>query len=368
MIIKTNYLQIPTLDLECGETLSQVVIAYETYGQLNERKDNAILVLHALTGDAHAAGKHDEQAAKAGWWDNFIGSGKAIDTDRFFVISSNVVGGCAGSTGPASINPITNKPYGLSFPFITIKDMVKAQKILIESLEIEQLASCIGGSMGGMQALEWALTYPSYCRSFAILASAPYQSPQNIALHEVGRRAIMNDPHWKGGIYHGALPPNGGLSIARMIAHITYLSDKTMHQKFGRRIRGKDELNFELHNEFEVESYLEYQGRSFIQRFDANSYLYITRAVDYFDYSNNRLREAFESNKFHDRVKFLILSFTSDWLYPTYQSLDIVKALEYCLLPVTFCEINSSYGHDAFLLEDQQLTPIIRGFLGNLEV
>ncbi|MDX1920387.1 MAG: homoserine O-acetyltransferase, partial [Candidatus Caenarcaniphilales bacterium] len=278
MIVTTQFLQIPLLKLECGVNLPSVTIAYETYGSLNQDKSNVVLVCHALTGDAHAAGKHKVEDTKPGWWDKFIGPGKAIDTNKYFVISSNVIGGCSGSTGPKSIDPQTRKPYGLNFPFVTIKDMVKAQALLLDSLDIEKLYCCIGGSMGGMQALEWAFSYPERCKSYVVLAASAYQSPQNIALHEVGRRAIMNDPNWQKGNYYGDTPPNDGLSVARMIAHISYLSDASMHKKFGRRIRKKEELNFELHNEFEVESYLEYQGRSFIERFDANSYLYITRA------------------------------------------------------------------------------------------
>lgn len=365
MLVKTQYLDIPFIKLECGENISSVQIAFETYGKLNKNKDNAILVCHALTGDAHAAGKYSSEDRKAGWWNEFIGPNKALDTNKYFIISSNVLGGCAGSTGPACKNPITGQIYALNFPFITIKDMVKAQFKLVESLQIEKLLACIGGSMGGMQVLEWAITFPDKSNSYIVLASSPYQSPQNIALHEVGRRAIMSDPNWQQGNYYCSVPPNDGLSIARMIAHITYLSDKTMHQKFGRRIRGKDELNFELHNEFEVESYLTYQGRSFIQRFDANSYLYITRAVDYFDYSEHKLSEALAKSKTDKNAnrKFLIVSFSSDWLYPPYQSLEIIKALQENNFLATYCQIDSEYGHDAFLLEIEKLSSILKGFL-----
>jgi homoserine O-acetyltransferase/O-succinyltransferase len=366
MIVKTQFLEIPALELECGDRLMPVRLAYETYGTLNKDKSNAILACHALTGDAHAAGKRTDDDKKPGWWDPFIGPGKALDTDKYFIIASNVLGGCAGSTGPVSLNPQTGISFGLSFPVITIKDMIRAQNHLIEHFEIKQLLCCIGGSMGGMQALEWAITFPNKCKSYAILASAPYQSPQNIALHEVGRRAIMNDPNWLNGNYYSSKPPDDGLSVARMIAHISYLSDKTMHQKFGRRIRGKDELKFELHSEFEVESYLNYQGRSFIQRFDANSYLYITRAVDYFDYGGDKLKKAFAENNIDPKTKFLVISFSSDWLYPPYQSTEIVKALQHQNLPASYCEIDSSYGHDAFLLEIEQLNPIISDFLKHL--
>jgi homoserine O-acetyltransferase/O-succinyltransferase len=367
MLTEKKFFHFDSLDLECGEVLHNIDLSYETYGQLNKNKDNAILILHALTGDSHLAGKYLESDSKTGWWDKFVGSNKAIDTNEFFVICSNVIGGCSGSIGPSSINPKTNKPYGLSFPFITIKDMVKAQKHLINSLGIQKLVSCIGGSMGGMQAVEWAVTFPSYSLSFIILASSAYQSPQNIALHEVGRRAIMNDINWNNGQYYSAQRPDNGLSIARMIAHITYLSDQSMHHKFGRRIKGKEELNFELHNEFEVESYLEYQGRSFIKRFDANSYLYITRAVDYFDYGDGKLKLALQNKSFQEKVKFLILSFSSDWLYPSYQSLEIVKALQYNNLPVSYADIQSSFGHDAFLLEYEKLSPILKSFINSIK-
>jgi homoserine O-acetyltransferase len=362
MFVEKQFLDINQIALECGEILNNITVAYETYGKLNPQKDNAILLLHALTGDSHAAGKYSHEDLKSGWWDKFVGPGKTIDTEKYFVICSNVIGGCAGSTGPSGINEKIQRPYALNFPFITIKDMVRVQKLLLEELGIEKLHSCIGGSMGGMQALEWAINFPECSNSYVILASAPYQSSQNIALHEVGRRAIMNDPNWRNGEYYDKQPPNNGLSVARMIAHITYLSDQSMHQKFGRRIRGKEELNFELHNEFEVESYLEYQGRSFIQRFDANSYLYITRAVDYFDYSEGKLKDVL-SGKELGKAKFMIISFSSDWLYPSYQSLEIVGALQHHSIPTTYCEIDSKYGHDAFLLETDKLDSLISAFL-----
>ncbi|MDX1918659.1 MAG: homoserine O-acetyltransferase [Candidatus Caenarcaniphilales bacterium] len=364
MLVQTQQFTFDRIDLECGESLSEVQIAYQTYGVLNDTRSNAILICHALTGDAHAAGKYNPDSPKPGWWDKFIGPGRAIDTERYFVICSNVIGGCGGSTGPASLNPGTGRPYALSFPFITIKDMVRVQyRLLTEKLGLKGLHSVIGGSMGGMQALEWAISYPEMCASYMILASAPYQSPQNIALHEVGRRAIMIDPNWHKGDYYDKSPPNDGLSVARMIAHITYLSDQTMHQKFGRRIQGKEELNFELCTEFEVESYLDYQGRSFIKRFDANSYLYITRAVDYFDYSGDKLRL---SLRLPSDAHFMVVSFESDWLYPHYQSREILKALKWHKLPITYSQVNSSYGHDAFLLETDRLTPIMAGFLGSI--
>lgn len=365
--VKTEYFELPSLDLECGEVLSSVRLAFETYGKLNDAKDNAILLCHALTGDAHAGGKHTPNDKKSGWYDEFIGKEKALDTKKYFIICSNILGGCSGSTGPSSINPHTEKPYGLDFPFITVKDMVKAQMELLKHLKINILHSCIGGSLGGMQVLEWSIMYPEMSKSYVIMAAAPYQSSQNIALHEVGRRSIMNDPDWNGGNYYGKRIPGNGLSVARMIAHISYLSDTTMHTKFGRRIQGKDELNFELHNEFEVESYLDYQGRSFIKRFDANSYLYITRAVDYFDYSDEKLIEALSnSNILKERPKYLVISFDSDWLYPSYQSLEIVGALQSAGFPTTYSEVKSIYGHDAFLLEDKKLSPILKDFLAGV--
>ncbi len=363
MLITTKYFEIDKLKLECGETLSPITLAFETYGELNSQKNNAILLFHALTGDAHAAGKHNSSDTKTGWYDKFIGPNKALDTNKYFIICSNILGGCAGSTGPSSINKLTNKPYGLNFPFITIKDMIKGQYKLVESFGIEKLHACIGGSLGAMQALEWMITYPESSNSCIIMASAPYQSPQNIALHEVGRRAIMNDINWNKGNYYDSIEkPNNGLSIARMIAHISYLSDQSMHLKFGRKIQGKEELNFELHNEFEVESYLNYQGKAFIKRFDANSYLYITRAVDYFDYSGDKLQKALNKNS----CKYLIISFSSDWLYPEYQSIQIVNALQSLNLSVFYNRIESVYGHDAFLLEDEKLTPVLQGFLEHI--
>ena len=362
MLVQTQFLVLPSIKLECQEKLEQIKIAYETYGKLNQAKNNAILVCHALTGDSHAAGKYQLTDRKPGWWDSLIGPGKALDTNQYFIIASNVLGGCTGSTGPASLNPQTNQAYALKFPFITIKDMVSAQAALIKTLGIKELKACIGGSMGGMQVLEWAISFPNSSKAFVILASAPYQSTQNIALHEVGRQAIMNDTHWQKGNYYGGTPPSGGLSVARMIAHITYLSDQTMYRKFGRRLQTKNKLDFALQGEFEVESYLSHQGRTFVKRFDANSYLYITRAVDYFDYSGGKLQAALDKTA-HQNHRFLIISFDSDWLYPSYQSLEIVQALQANNLAVSYCQLNSPYGHDAFLLEVEQLTPLISNFL-----
>ena len=346
------------LILDSGEKLGPITLAFETYGKLNAQRTNAILVLHALSGDAHAAGFYSGDD-KSGWWDEMIGPGKAFDTDKYFVICSNVLGGCKGSTGPSSINPATKWPYGLDFPTITIKDMVKAQKHLIDHLGIEKLLCVVGGSMGGMQALQWAALYPKMVHSVIPIATTLKHSPQQIAFNEVGRQAIMSDPDWKGGNYYGGAPPSKGLAVARMIGHITYMSDSSMSEKFGRRIKdGRIQSRFEA--EFEVERYLHYHGDNFVKRFDANSYLYITKALDYFDLSNgNTLLEVFKGI----RANFLIMAFKSDWLYPTYQSKEILKICKLAGIEATYCEINSTYGHDAFLLEIEEETHLVRHFL-----
>ena len=349
------------LILESGEKLKNVQIAYETYGKLNKEKNNAIMVCHALSGDAHVAGWY-EKDKKPGWWDIIIGPGKCLDTDKYFIICSNVLGGCKGSTGPSSINPDTNKEYGLDFPIITIKDMVNAQKILINSLGITQLFAVIGGSMGGMQVLQWCISYPEMVRSAIPIATTAYSSPQQIAFNEVGRRAIISDPSWNNGNYYDSNIPVDGLSLARMIAHITYLSNESMYQKFGRRLQDKEDYGFDFETEFEVESYLHYQGNSFTKRFDANSYLYITKAIDYFDLAGEgSLAETF----FGLKIKFLVISVDSDWLYPPVQSKDIVMGLNANDIDVRYCEIKSSYGHDAFLIEAGQLNYLIAGFLSD---
>jgi len=366
--------------LDSGVKLGPITLAYETYGRLNEAADNAILVLHALSGDAHAAGiSADENGISAadigfgarsndavdrkrlGWWDNMIGPGKAIDTDHYYVISSNILGGCRGSTGPSSINPSTGRPYGLSFPVVTVADMVRAQKYLVDYLGVRQLLSVIGGSLGGMQALQWAVAYPEMVRSCIPIATSARLSAQGIAFNEVGRQAIMADQHWHGGDYYDKNTPIPGLAVARMLGHITYLSDESMHHKFGRRLRDRERYGFDFSTDFEVESYLRHQGESFIRRFDANSYLYITKAIDYFDLTNGHggLAVAFRNVK----ARFLVISFSSDWLYPSYQSKEIVKALKTNGVDVSYCEIPSSYGHDAFLLEEEAQTHLIRGFL-----
>jgi homoserine O-acetyltransferase/O-succinyltransferase len=349
------------LILESGKTLKNVQVAYETYGKLNKEKSNAILVCHALSGDAHVAGWY-EGDKKPGWWDVIIGPGKCLDTEKYFIICSNVIGGCQGSTGPASINPDTNKPYGLDFPIITIKDMVNAQKKLVNSLGIIQLFAVIGGSMGGMQVLQWCISYPEMVRSAIPIATTAYSSPQQIAFNEVGRRAIISDPNWNNGSYYNSEFPDAGLALARMIAHITYLSNESMYQKFGRRLQDKEDYGFDFETDFEVESYLHYQGNSFTKRFDANSYLYISKAIDYFDLAGEgSLAEAFYGLK----IKFLVISVDSDWLYPPSQSKDIVMGLNANDIDVSYCEIKSSYGHDAFLIEAGQLNYLIAGFLSH---
>jgi homoserine O-acetyltransferase len=357
------------LVLESGEHLGPVTLAYETYGTLDATRSNAILVLHALSGDAHAAGYHAGQT-QPGWWDDCIGPGKAFDTERFFVICSNVIGGCQGSTGPSSINPASGRPYGLDFPVVTIRDMVEAQRHLIDFLGIERLLTVAGGSMGGMQALQWAASYPERIRACIPLATTARLSPQTIALSEVGRQAIYRDPNWRRGDYYDGPPPHAGLALARMIGHITYLSDQSMHHKFGRRLQHRDRYGYDFATEFAVESYLAHKGDAFTQRFDANSYLYVTKAMDYFDLTQDgdgqalgSLMPAFAGAR---DVIFLIVSFTSDWLYPSYQAQEIVRALTQLGADVTYCDIESTWGHDAFLLEVDTMTHLLGDFLRRL--
>lgn len=347
-----------SLKLESGEKFGPITLAYETYGVLNKEKTNAVLIVHALSGDAHAAGVH-EGKDNPGWWDKFIGPAKAFDTDKYFVICSNVLGGCKGSIGPASINPKNGKPYALDFPLITINDIVHAQKRLIDHLGIEKLLSVVGGSMGGLQVLSWLVNYPQNVRSVIPIATTIKHSPQQIAFNEVGRQAIMADAHWKAGNYYGGPAPSKGLAVARMIGHITYMSDKSMAEKFGRTKKEAVE-QFKFTADFEVEGYLHYRGDSFVKRFDANSYLYITKAMDNFDASRGkRFEELLKGNK----AKVLVVSFKSDWLYPAYQSKEIVKACKLAGIETTYCEIDSSYGHDAFLLEVEEESHLIRHFL-----
>ncbi len=351
-IVETKYYQHQyILELESGETLPFLTIAYETYGKLNRDKSNGILLCHALSGDAHVAGFH-EGDEKAGWWDSVVGPGKAIDTDRYFVVCSNVIGGCKGSTGPSSPHPETGKPYGLSFPVITIGDMVTVQKMLLDHLGIKRLFAVAGGSMGGMQALQWTVSYPDMVKKAIIIAATGYSTPQQIAFNEVGRKAIISDPDWNNGDYYGRSLPIHGLSLARMVGHITYLSDESMHAKFGRALQGKEQIGFDLSTDFQVESYLHHQGDTFTRRFDANSYLYITKAIDYFDLTQD---DSLTNGLSGAKANFLVISVSSDWLYPPYQSQEIVSALAANERDVHYCEIRSNYGHDAFLLESGQL-------------
>ena len=350
-----------SLTLESGEILPSITIAYETYGKLNKDKSNALFICHALSGDAHVAGLH-EGDDRPGWWDTVIGPGKAFDTDRYFVICSNVIGGCKGSTGPSSIDPRTGKPYGAAFPVITIRDMVHAQKLLVDHLGIGQLYAIIGGSMGGMQALHWTVSYPDKMKKAIVIAATGYSTPQQIAFNEVGRKAIISDPHWDSGDYYGKTLPTHGLALARMVGHITYLSNESMHEKFGRALQGKDKVGFDFSTEFRIESYLHHQGDTFTKRFDANSYLYITKAIDYFDLTKDgSLKDGLSGVK----AGFLVISVSSDWLYPPYQSQEIVSALTANEREVHYSEIRSNYGHDAFLLESGQLNYRMGKFLSH---
>ena len=352
------------LVLESGEILPEFTVAYETYGMLNMDASNSILICHALTGDAHAAGYH-EGDEKPGWWEMVIGPGKAFDTDQYFIICSNILGGCKGTTGPSSVNPETGRPYGLSFPVFTINDMVRVQHRLLNHLGISRLYAVAGGSIGGMQALQWSVTYPDLVSRVIVIASTAYSTPQQIAFNEVGRSAIRSDPDWNHGQYDSCGSPSHGLALARMIGHITYLSDESMHNKFGRGLQEKEELGFDFSTEFQVESYLHHQGDQFVKRFDANSYLYITKAVDYFDLAvNESLTDAFRDVQ----AQFLVVSISSDWLYPPYLSQEIVSALSSLNIDVDYCEIRSNYGHDAFLLEGGQMNYLLGRFLSHLTV
>jgi homoserine O-acetyltransferase len=350
------------LKLDAGVELAPFQIAYQTYGTLNPQRSNAILVCHALTGDQHVNNVHPV-TGKPGWWDSIIGPGKPIDTERYFVICPNVVGACMGTTGPASTHPATGKPWGLDFPVITIRDMVRAQAMLLDHLGIDQLFSVAGGSMGGMQVLQWAASYPERVYSALPIATATRHSAQNIAFHEVGRQAVMADPEWRQGRYLvESANPRRGLAVARMGAHITYLSDAALHRKFGRKFQDRSNPTFSFDADFEVESYLRHQGITFVERFDANSYLYLTRAMDYFDLAadyDGVLANAFRGTP----TRFCVISFTSDWLFPTSDSRAIVHALNAGSARVSFAEIVTDKGHDAFLLEEPELFAIVRGFL-----
>jgi homoserine O-acetyltransferase len=360
--VETKGFTFPGITLESGSRLGPVTLAYETYGQLNADRSNAVLVLHALSGDAHAAGFH-AGAKKPGWWDAMIGPGKAFDTDKYFVICSNVVGGCKGSTGPGSPDPKTGNPYALDFPQVTIFDMVKCQKELIGHLGIGKLLCVAGGSMGGMQTLAWLAQFPGHIQGAIPIATCLKHSPQQIAFNEVGRQAIMADPHWKDGQYYGGPVPAKGLALARMIGHITYMSDLSMEEKFGRQRKNNGyEFRFNA-ADFEVEGYLHHHGDSFVKRFDANSYLYITKALDNFDAGRGReLYHAFRGVK----ARVLVIAFKSDWLYPAYQSKEIVKACKLAGVETSYCEVDSTYGHDAFLLETEEETRLVSHFLKKL--
>lgn len=350
------------LVLESGQTIAPLQIAYQTYGTLNANRSNAVLVCHALTGDQHVANENPI-TGKAGWWETLIGPGKIVDTDRYFVICSNVVGGCLGSTGPASTNPATGKPWALDLPVVTIRDMVRAQAMLIDHLGIESLFAVVGGSMGGMQVLEWASSFKDRVFAAMPIATAAKHSAQNIAFHEVGRQAVMADPAWNGGRYIEARTrPEKGLGVARMAAHITYLSEQALQRKFGRKLQDRAAPTFSFDADFQVESYLRHQGSSFVERFDANSYLYLTRAMDYFDLAADHggiLAKAFEGTK----TRFCLVSFTSDWLFPTSDSRDLVHALNASGASVSFVEIDSDKGHDAFLLDEPQFFATLSGFV-----
>ncbi|KTB49280.1 homoserine O-acetyltransferase [Dehalogenimonas alkenigignens] len=358
-LVRTEYFTIDRLVLESGEVIAPVMLAYETYGRLNAERSNAVLICHALTGDAHVAGIN-AATGKDGWWDSMVGPGKAFDTDELFVVCSNVLGGCQGSTGPLSPNPATGEPYGLDFPIITIGDMVSAQARLIEYLGIEKLLGVAGGSMGGMQALAWAAKFPHKINSIIAIATTAKHSPQQIAFNEVGRQAILSDPHFDNGRYYDGKAPERGLATARMVGHITYMSDESMAEKFGRRFRESTSKQ-KFAADFEVAGYLQYKGDNFVKRFDANSYLYITRAVDLFDLAGEKELAATLAPVCH--ASFLVLAFKSDWLYPANQSRELVRGCKLAGIDVTYCEINSTYGHDAFLLEVNEETHLIRHFL-----
>ena len=352
------------LVVESGRSLGPVTLAYETYGTLDERAGNAVLVPHALTGDSHAAGYYDKNDPKPGWWDIMIGPGKPIDTDRYFVICANVIGGCMGSTGPSSVDPATGRPYGLTFPVITIADMVRAQRRLVEHLGVTRLLCVIGGSMGGMQVLEWSVRYPDMVRSAVPLATTTKHSALAIAFNEVARQAIMADPKWNGGDYYDGESPGHGLAVARMIGHITYLSDEAMRQKFDRRLQDRCEISFAFEEaDFQVESYLRYQGQKFVDRFDANSFLYVTKAADYFNLEASHGGGSAVAAFARAKCRYLVASFSSDWLYPTYQSRAMVQAMKKNGLDVSFVEIEAKWGHDAFLLPNARLSGMIAGFL-----
>lgn len=351
------------MPVECGAGLGPITLAYETWGELSPQKDNVILVLHAFSGDSHVASHAggDSKAQEAGWWEFMIGPGKGIDTRKYFVLCSNIIGGCMGSTGPSSVNPATGQPYGMDFPVVTIKDMVRAQKMLLDHLGISRVLAVVGGSMGGMQALQWCASYPEAVASAVLLATTARHSALAIAFNEIARQAIMTDPKWRQGRYYDGEAPELGLAVARMIGHVTYLSDEAMRRKFGRRLQGRCSFSYDFNANFEVESYLHYQGEKFVRRFDANSLLYITKAADYFDFTavdSGTLTRMADAG-----VHVLVTSFSSDWLYPTYQSKELVRLLKKNSINVSFCEIQADSGHDGFLIPSKRLTGLLAGFL-----
>ena len=353
------------LVLESGAKLGPITIAYETYGTLSPAKDNAILITHAFSGDAHVAGYYtdDPGIEKPGWWDFMVGPGKGIDTDDYFVICTNILGSCMGSTGPSSINAETGQPYGMDFPMVTIGDMVTAQKQLIDHLGIPRLHAVIGGSVGGMQVLEWCARYPRMVRSAIPIATTMRHSALAIAFNEIARQAIMADPNWRHGNYYNDQKPDMGLAVARMVGHVTYLSDEAMRRKFGRQLQDKDDFSYDFGIDFQVESYLRHQGSKFVRRFDANSLLYITKAADYFDLKDKITTPSCINDLHAAHLKFLVISYSSDWLYPTYQARELIQALKRTGQDISFCEIEADCGHDAFLIKDVRLTNLIRGFL-----
>ncbi len=350
-VVKTKHFRFRELQLDCGKKLRDVQIAYETYGRLNREKSNAILICHALSGDAHAAGKHRKNSRRKGWYDVAVGPGKTFDTRKNFIICANVIGGCKGSTGPSSTNPKTGKPYGLTFPQITVSDIIRAQKKLLEHLGVKKLFAVTGGSLGGMQALQWTIDYPDSVERAIVIAAPAKQYPLGIAFHEIGRRAILNDPKFRNGQYYGLGQPKNGLSLARQVAHITYLSQQALERKFGRK-RKKSKKQFGT--EFEVQSYLDYQGKQFVKRFDANSYLYITNAIDQFDLTaggRKKLKDVLKTAK----AKFLLISFTTDWLYPPSQVREVYEGLAEAGVQSLYRELDIPYGHDSFLVYNNTL-------------
>lgn len=361
-IVARQYLDVETpLKLRSGAMLERYTLAYETYGTLNPQRSNAILICHALSGDSHVAGYYtDDPREKPGWWDEAVGPGKMFDTNRFFVICSNVIGGCQGSTGPSSLDP-DGRRYGLRFPVVTIADMVQAQVALIDALGIDRLYAVAGGSMGGMQALQWSVDHPQRVARVLFIASTPVSSAQNIAFNEIGRQAIYADPRWNGGSYYDGEPPTSGLAVARMVGHITYMSEYSLEAKFGRRLQHRPHLAYTFDTEFAVESYLHHQGEKFTERFDANSYLYITKALDYYDVAEGY--GSIEAALARTQAEFLVVSFSSDWLYTEAQARLLVDALENLERDVEYHHVTASFGHDSFLVEVETMNTIISGFL-----